>query len=99
MPPLRSVPTEGGELFDGLAYTVRRVNIAGTINFSADQLAALKTGRAVEILVTAVVQTRNYKRDKDGVRERITVVPIASEVQSVGEEIVDASQLAEPEAD
>lgn len=89
-------------LFDDLPFTIRRVKISGTVNLTGDQIEAVRMGRAVELLVSAVVETRSYKRDKDGVRESITIVPISSEVQAVGTVIVDASQLpagsdAEPE--
>lgn len=80
-------------LFDDLPFTIRRVKIAGTVNLTGDQIEAVRMGRAVELLVTAVVETRTYKRDKDGVRESVTIVPIASEVQEVGTEIITPSEL------
>jgi len=83
------------KLFEDLNLTVRRVKIAGTVNLTGDQVDALKMGRAVELLVTAVVQTRTYKRDKDGVREAVTLVPIASEVQSVGTDVVDNAEIGD----
>jgi hypothetical protein len=80
------------KLFDDLSFGARTAQLSGTITLSSDQMDAIKIGRPVELLVTAVANKRSYTRRKDAVVELLTLVPIASEVQSVGTEI-----QAEPE--
>ena len=84
-------------LFDDMEFAMRSANLHGAIVLTPEQHEAIMLGRPIELLITAVVTTRSFTRKKDAVVERVTLMPISSEVQHIGTDVVAVPEAEDDE--